>query len=563
MVRLWDVRDESELGQPLHVPGNRDKQVSVAFSPDGGTFVTAGRDVRIWDARSHSQRGAPFGRGAGPVAFSPDGHTIAAGGTDGKVRLWDSRTRKQLGRPLDLRDDRYQHAEPVASVLFNPNGRTIVASSEGGVRMWDARTHAELRAPFEPRDDPEDYHPDSLAFSHDGSLLAGNGFLELRFWDTRRQRAVAAPKDEWANSIAFSPEGRILASGGLDGALRLFNVRTRHQIGQPLRSYPTPFEAVAFSPDGHTVAAGTDAGDVWLWDTSSNHPTGSQLVVTNDETAQAICDGPAGCGYNYITSLGFGPDAKTVTAVNDWPSATTWDVASHQQLGETGDLGIGQDDSAILAFSSDGRTTAVAENPYMGPPDISFWRPGASVDVAATGSPIDDADVASLALSPDGRVLAAGGYWLWIWDTETNNQMAAKWDDPTKSRLFKSLACTPDDRTLAGGGSDGTISFWDPWAHKQLGPPLQASRYGAITSVAYSPDGKLLATASDDWTIRLWDSQTHREIGLPLQDSGPVESIAFSPDGEKLVSASLADVRLWDTATQTQIADLETTTPQP
>jgi WD40 repeat protein len=143
--------------------------------------------------------------------------------------------------------------------------------------------------------------------------------------------------------------------------------------------------------------------------------------------------------------------------------------------------------------------------------------------------------------------------------------MAAKWSDPNNKHFFwfTSLAFAPAGYTLAAAGSDGTVSFWDPWAHKQLGPPLQASNSGRITSVAYSPDGKLLATASDDWTIRLWDSQTHTEIGPPLQDRGPVESIAFSPDSRELVSASLADVRLWDTANQIQVAELETTTPQP
>ena len=137
--------------------------------------------------------------------------------------------------------------------------------------------------------------------------------------------------------------------------------------------------------------------------------------------------------------------------------------------------------------------------------------------------------------------------------------MAAAWDDPARKshlyRYYESLAFAPTGYTLAAGGSDGTVSFWDPWAHKQLGPALQASPDGAITSVAYSPDGTLFATASEDWTIRLWDSQTHQEICAPLQDSAPVESIAFSPDGKTLVSASLAGVRIWDVGTVSAIGD--------
>jgi hypothetical protein len=115
-----------------------------------------------------------------------------------------------------------------------------------------------------------------------------------------------------------------------------------------------------------------------------------------------------------------------------------------------------------------------------------------------------------------------------------------------KVEFPREVAVDRDAVILAAGGSDGSVSFWDPWAHTQLSPALQASWTGAITSVAYSSDGKLLAAASSDWTIRLWDSQTHAEIGPPFHDTGPVKSIVFTPDGTELVSAGLAGVRVWD-----------------
>src|SRR5205814_2214635 len=134
----------------------------------------------------------------------------------------------------------------------------------------------------------------------------------------------------------------------------------------------------------------------------------------------------------------------------------------------------------------------------------------------APGAPVDDR-IAAVAMSDDGSILVAAGYALWVWDTSNGRQMAANWGaaPETGRSSFTSYRCAafpPSGQTFAVGGTDGTVTFWDPWAHTEIGRPFHASPHGAIAALAYSPDGTLLATASEDWTIRVWDTQTRAEV---------------------------------------------------
>jgi WD40 repeat protein len=87
-VRVLDL----VTGQRLFaLKGHRGTSLMVAFSPDGKRLVTAGADLKLWDAGTGQElltlAAFPF---SSAIAFSPDGHRIASAGEDGTVMLWDA-----------------------------------------------------------------------------------------------------------------------------------------------------------------------------------------------------------------------------------------------------------------------------------------------------------------------------------------------------------------------------------------------------------------------------------------------------------------------------------------
>ncbi|MFE7566095.1 WD40 repeat domain-containing protein [Streptomyces sp. NPDC057539] len=124
------------------IAGHTDAAQSVAFTPDGKTLASSGRDaaVRLWDVRTHRGLAALSGH-IGIVwsaVVSPNGKTLATIGDDRTVRLWDLRTHQQLALLIG-------HTGDLRSALFAPDGNTLTTSSDDGtVRLWDTDAFNDL-----------------------------------------------------------------------------------------------------------------------------------------------------------------------------------------------------------------------------------------------------------------------------------------------------------------------------------------------------------------------------------------------------------------------------------
>jgi WD40 repeat protein len=203
---------------------------------------------------------------------------------------------------------------------------------------------------------------------------------------------------------------------------------------------------------------------------------------------------------------------------------------------------------ATVAFSPDGRMLATAGDDNK----VTLWdrQQLNRLEPPLTGH---EDEIIGLAFSPDGRMLVTGGgdSTVRLWDVGSHRQVGSPLTG--HSLRVQAVAFSPDGRTVASGAQDHTVRLWDVQGHKQLGQPLRGHK-DVVRSVAFSPDGRTLASGGRDGTVRLWDVGSHRQVGLLTGHIDRVQAVVFSPDGRTLASGGDdGTVRLWDARQRTPL----------
>jgi WD40 repeat protein len=519
------------------------------LSPDGRRAASASADgrLRIWNLRTRravmtvkAHRGE-----ARAVRFSPDGGTVVSGGADGSVVLTEVATGR---RRIVIRTPE----ATVFSVAVARHGDCVASGySDGTIRVAEMHGSRRVRVLHASKGGVF-----GVALSDDAARVAGAGLDgTARVWNLRGEHppVVLHGSAGPVASVSFRPGHRgQLISADDKGWIRFWNAAAGIQESK-MRADQQAIFAARFSPDGRQIATAGEDGAIHIIDAASKRVTAvlrghsgpvydvnfgakGSLVISagNDGTLRTWDPGTMRVMRGPVTNASISPDGRHVVAGGTDGTIRIWSVPSgmleatlrgHTRRSYAQFL---PDDSQVLSVSDD--RTARVWNVASGQQQHVFRDHGEHA-VYAAAADHDGRQVASA--GADGRIvvrrLKGGPTVVLNGDHEAVN----------------GVSFSPNDQWLLSAGQDGTIRIWDA---RRAYRPVRVLRghSGAVYSATFSPDGQQVLSAGVDGTVRVWSLRGDRPVILRGHD-GAVESATFSPTGNRIVTSGVdGTVRLWD-----------------
>jgi len=283
-------------------------------------------------------------------------------------------------------------------------------------------------------------------------------------------------------AVAVSPDGKSAISGSFDTSAIRWSFE-RSAADQVLRFHESAVNAVAVLKDGRLATGGED-GKIAIWKPGDPAPA----LTFAGHTAP-------------IVALAVSPDGKML-------ASASWDRTIRLWPLEGGAPRVLEGHSQNVngvAFTGDGKYLVSVGYDAT----VRIWP------LAGAGSPVIvtlPASLNAVALAPDGEIAAAaadGRVFFVSANGETRGEIAA-----LESPII-SLAISPDGALIAAAGIRGSVAVIERKsrniARTLVGPGLP------VWSVAFFPDSKTLLTGGTDRLVRRWDASTGEHIGaVPL-----------------------------------------------
>lgn len=280
--------------------------------------------------------------------------------------------------------------------------------------------------------------------------------------------------------LAVSPDGAAFATGGSDGAIRLWSLQTGalyHTLGSRIlwfgAGHRDQISGLAFSPGGDILVSSSDDGTIKVWDLLEHRAI---------KTVQ-------GHGW-VISALALSPAGDRLASGGSDGTVKLWDLATAQLL-QT--LKPHRDRVNALVFSPDGQRLISGSEDYT----IGIWdlRQGCLAHRLTAHSD----GISSLAVSLDGQTLVSGSYdctaKIWHLPSGQLEQTLAKHRDRI---LTVAIGATG---LVATGSEDSTVQLWQ----LQTGERVASLHHTwGIQALAFAPDGQILVSSSRDETLKIW-----------------------------------------------------------
>ncbi|NPT56735.1 tetratricopeptide repeat protein, partial [Paraburkholderia elongata] len=325
------------------------------------------------------------------------------------------------------------------------------------------------------------------------------------------------------SGLAVHPSEPVIATAAplprqpaLGARIELWDSRSGTKLGE-LAGHSTGTSALAFSADGRwLVSGGLNDGSVVLWDWRARRA---------ERTLSGPTDRPS-----TVHLLRFTPDDRAVVAslepLNCRTDAGLCTLIYFPRTVEL--LPLHEGEALPSPAQHDHRSmAATAGGPWLGD-GKQILREG---DGARAAAPIElkDNDAAVLAVSPDGKAVAAGGDKVQIIEAASGRLLFTL---PAQPGRVTALAYSSDGKLLFSGHEAGVIHAWSTDGYQRVGT-FEGHR-DRVLALAAAPAAGQVVSASADGTVRLWDAAQLRPQAQSTGSSLVVArqgTLAASSDG--------------------------------
>lgn len=380
LLNVWEASSGKVIGvipEDSRRIYHKSNIAAASWTPDGKILVTGSWDhsIQLWDSVSHENIGSLRGHRneVWATAVNPTGETVASGGKDGQLLLWPVKAAKK--------NDRIDGSwKPLA---FDREGTTLAAVDRNNrLSFFETISLKSIQTlnlgVTEGRQPP-------VALSADFMTLAigkSQSKIEIRNLDTQLTR-ILSRGDKRISRLTMSYTGQhlIIERRGAS-ELEWLDLQTDTLVRTIAGESPM------FSSDGSTLATSRlrSSGEYQFWNTKSGTlrstlklgtgtGSGSTATLSSSGTLFAITTGINDADHairlwdvergsllghcrghkQWIRSVAFSPDGKTLASASDDSSLKLWNVTTQQELLSIQSLGSS---FTTLVFSQDGQWLA-------------------------------------------------------------------------------------------------------------------------------------------------------------------------------------------------------------
>ncbi|KAG6827306.1 hypothetical protein H0H92_012378 [Tricholoma furcatifolium] len=449
------------------------------------------------------------------LVFSPDGSCLATAKHPRGLDLWDLRTLKIIHEEEKL--DAY-------SLSFSPEGHKLAVACTDGIHIRDAHTLDQIG--FIP-----DSQCQAVAFAPDSIHVVSGGVTgAIKIWNTVTNGLSYYPHlvqshRERVGCIAVSPDGAWILSASRDCTLRLWDFFTGRAIGKPLVGHTYDIWSIAISTNSTYFASGSWDQTIRLWDPKTQQQLGSSWRGHSS-------------AVNHVTFSG--DTQHLLSCAKD--GVRVWSVPSGETMSQFPLPNLIDSFFFNVAFSPDG------EHIIYPTSSDNFSMVNIVPHSFHTKKAIE---VQFNALSvPTGNLVISGSSVGDLFLTQLNSAMIGQAVTGNTQRL-DSIAISPDEGYFAGVSFvHGNVHLWNASDQLLIGTYTLTSFMHGPPSLSFTRDGKTLVVTMGKQQLLLTPTKDGKLIpahaGLSLDKPLPPfhHNQSYSPPSQNFNSPSAPNRRL-------------------